>query len=192
MTPAILGVCWRRPVRALPHDRSSERYRIAVLRLWTDAAGTDKSGHSVVVDVVVEGAPAMQTWAPILRRRVQALRRSTTRRLFPARVELVATSGECLWVGDLTPQTDAELATELLSRVLARGTPALLVLVRPGHHEEVVDLDQRWIAAAHAAVALTGCSLGGAVVVSRWGWQDRLSGAGRSWKRLRGHAFEAP
>lgn len=84
---------------------------------------------------------------------------------------------------DLSSRTDVLAA--LIQRV--RGDhPAqpMIWLTRPGDCEETWDSDLAWGAAAHAALGEAGLPAV-FVVVSRHGWFDPFTGAGRRWVRAR-------
>jgi hypothetical protein len=70
-----------------------------------------------------------------------------------------------------------------LLRRTAGTEPRLVWLTRPGDLA-LQDLDAAWLAATRAAGAEAGLPLT-MVVVTRHGWRDPRSGAGRTWKRLR-------
>lgn len=126
----------------------------------------------------------------VLRDLVLGLRARFRRRRFPVRV-CVGDPGGALasveLVDDLEPGgLDLALMTELVAALLLavpeQGRP-LAWLERPGvpaWH----DLDALWLPAAVAAYAEAGLPLT-AVVVTKQGWYDPRTGAGRQWKRLR-------
>lgn len=90
--------------------------------------------------------------------------------------------------GDLACCTD--LAGGLLLRCRALGQPHLAWLTRPGDLE-VRDLDITWCGAVRSAYAEAGVR-GLAVVVTRHGWVDPLTGEGRTWVRLRRSSTAEP
>lgn len=72
---------------------------------------------------------------------------------------------------------------EALLRVTREVPERLLWLTRAGALD-LHDADVRWLAASRAAQAETGLPHR-FVVVTRHGWRDPGTGAGRSWRRLR-------
>jgi hypothetical protein len=80
---------------------------------------------------------------------------------------------------------DLALRCELLAAVLHRRAegPVMTWLTRPGRLE-VQDLDLEWLRAVTAVREEMGRPLP-YVVVTRAGWRDPRSGAGRTWRRLR-------
>lgn len=129
-----------------------------------------------------------------LRARVITLRSATRRRTFPAAVELVApgtpADDDALAVWNYGDEsTDHALRVDVLVRLLAdcssRGVSAVaLVHVRPGPHEPT-DLDHGWAAATRTAAAISAVEVVNVLALSRWGWHDLVSGAERTWTRLR-------
>jgi hypothetical protein len=128
---------------------------------------------------------------------VLALRETTRRRLFPARVELVAADASETddpltgWTYGEQPDAalDHALRVDVLVRLLTHcgcqgARTVSLVHVRPGPHEPG-DHDVAWAAAARAAAGISGVDVSASIVVSRWGWQDMDTDVQRSWVRLR-------
>lgn len=136
---------------------------------------------------------------PVLRAEVAALRRREQRRIFPAR--LCVGPGSERWVSQELPwpprdRLDEGLLFDLLDglydagpRVGAHPGPPvgdrLTWLVRPGRPEPH-DLDLRVAAVVERVRAAHGTpGAAGLVVLTRYGWLDPLTGASRTWKRLR-------
>jgi hypothetical protein len=137
-------------------------------------------------------ASALHPW---LRLRVAALRGSTLRRVFPASVEVVDVpplpgcvdprAGVSSWQHD-GDVLDRGLRVDLIARLAAgRATRIAVVVVRPGHHLEGTAEDAQWCGAAQQAAGHLDKQLAAVVLLSRWGWLDRLSGEHREWRRLR-------
>ena len=82
---------------------------------------------------------------------------------------------------DLAARTEA--VGTLLDLAGERSAPPWLLLFRPGR-PGAHDADAEWLAAALAAYAEAGKDLT-FVVITRTGWFDPRSGAGRTWARLR-------
>jgi hypothetical protein len=139
-------------------------------------------------------APPTGPPAAWLRARVLALRTHTRRRVFPGTVEVVPhglaahAPPAAAWEYGREPG-DHALRVDVLVRLLTdcgcRGLPLVHVVhVRPGPHEPG-DLDLGWAAAATVAAGVSGTDVAGVLMVSRWGWCDLRTGAGRTWVRLR-------
>lgn len=77
----------------------------------------------------------------------------------------------------------ADVLAALLQRSRRHGRVPLVWLTRPGPLD-LQDVDAQWLSAARTAAAEAGLGLT-LVVVTRQGWRDPRSGAGRVWKRLR-------
>lgn len=93
-------------------------------------------------------------------------------------------------VTDGSGRLDHALRTDVVSALLATvqrpdvaTAQPITWLARPSSHEEP-DCERDWLAAATAAHAELGLPLV-YVVVTRHGWRDPRSGAGRSWRRIR-------
>ncbi|MDP9392222.1 MAG: hypothetical protein M3P89_12800 [Actinomycetota bacterium] len=136
------------------------------------------------------GVNPTQCWGPWLRGRVALLRRTTRCRHFPASLEVVAVGtaagapAAATWSADDT-RLDHALRVEVLVRLLTgRAHPLAVVWVRPGHHDPG-DGDFAWLAASRVAADVALASVPAVVVVSRWGWTELVTGAQRSWVRLR-------
>ncbi|WP_248582045.1 hypothetical protein [Nocardioides sp. InS609-2] len=76
-----------------------------------------------------------------------------------------------------------EVAAALVHRVRPRAAAPWLWITRPGPLS-VVDADLAWSSASRAALAEAGLSTR-FVVVTRHGWREPTTGAGRAWDRLR-------
>lgn len=88
--------------------------------------------------------------------------------------------------GDVT--WDHGLRSDVVAALLRRSRgadpePPLVWLSRPGDLA-LHDVDVAWLSAARTAFAEAGVPLT-MVVLTRQGWRDPRSGAGRVWKRLR-------
>ena len=84
-------------------------------------------------------------------------------------------------------QTDHSLRCDLVAAMLRRAGrwhPVPLVWLTRTGDLDLQDVDVRWLASARAAYAEAGAQLV-MVVVTRHGWRDPRSGAGRDWVRLR-------
>lgn len=145
-------------------------------------------------------APAAHLLDAWLRARVLRLRESTTRRCFPASVELTPPAADrtaeaaCAWCYG-NASTDHALRVDVLVRLLTdcrcRGVrTTFMVHVRPGPHEPG-DHDFAWGCAARAAAGVTGVAVPGVIALGRWGWSDLDTGAQRSWVRLRRRGADA-
>ena len=92
--------------------------------------------------------------------------------------------------------TDHALRADIVAAMLGRGpdvrlTPPWVWLARAGDLA-LHDLDVAWLGAASTAYAEAGVDLT-MVVVTRRGWRDPRTGAGRTWVRLRaGASVPAP
>jgi hypothetical protein len=127
--------------------------------------------------------------ALLLRREVGLLRQRETRRAFDTSVYVGTLGGErdsfVVRRRDL-PTLDRGLRVDVVSELLERTADALRTgwTVRPGT-AEAHDEDAEWHAAARAAFAMHGRPLEAFYAITRYGWRDVATGAGRSWKRLR-------
>ena len=128
---------------------------------------------------------------PVLRAEVAALRRREQRRIFPAR--LCVGPGSERWVTQELPwpprdRLDEGLLFDLLDGLydaVPHPGDRLTWLVRPGRPEPH-DLDLRVTAVVDRVGAAHGPDYPrGLVVLTRYGWLDPLTGASRTWKRLR-------
>ena len=122
-----------------------------------------------------------------LRRAVLEHALSERRRIFAPLLHVGAPGGpQALFAPGRPADTDHALRTDVVAALLRRtaGTePRLVWLTRPGDLA-LQDVDAAWLAATRAAGAEAGLPLT-MVVVTRHGWRDPRSGAGRTWKRLR-------
>ena len=127
--------------------------------------------------------------ASLLRLEVGRLRARESRRVFDAALHIGTLAGERdswqLLAQDL-PALDAGLRVDVVCRLLANGdAPGRTAwLVRSGL-PELSDRDLAWFAASTAAFGIHAVRLEGFYVITRTGWLDVRSGAGRVWKRLR-------
>lgn len=84
-------------------------------------------------------------------------------------------------------RVDHALRTDVVAAMLRRtavpGRAPLVWLTRSGDLD-LEDVDAAWLAACRAAGAEAGLDPA-VVVVTRRGWRDPRSGAGRTWQRLR-------
>jgi hypothetical protein len=127
---------------------------------------------------------------------VAAFRRAEQRKVFPVRLHVGRPAGERVWVD--TPWREGhtyddglrmDVCVALLDRwraqaaTYAAGAPYLW-LSRPGGPQRH-DLDAAWAAAAARAWAAEAVPVAGFRVVTKHGWSDPVSGAGRTWRRLR-------
>ena len=121
-----------------------------------------------------------------LRRLVLDHKVAERRHRFPAVLHLGGPGRPEVGRLDESTQTlDHALRCEVLGALLRRAadTPVLAWLTRPGALD-VQDVDLAWLRAVAAVNGETGRSLR-YVVVTRTGWRDPRSGAGRTWARLR-------
>jgi hypothetical protein len=122
-----------------------------------------------------------------LRRAVLEHAGSERRRIFAPLLHVGTPGGpQALFAPGPLPATDHALRTDVMAALLRRTSAIdgrLVWLTRPGDLE-LQDLDAAWLAAARAAGAEAGVPVT-MVVVTRHGWRDPRSGAGRTWKRLR-------
>ena len=136
-----------------------------------------------------------------LRAEVGLLRAEVTRRMFPARLAL-GTPGQrgpgTVLSGPLAgtqgapwpppPWLDTGMRVDVVDRLLGHrglgGGPLDAWLLRPGV-ASLHDEDLAWLAAVRHASTAGGAAVEGFWVVTRYGWLDPVSGASRSWKRLR-------
>ena len=148
-----------------------------------------------------EHAPhAAEPPAPLAPDLESALRRAVLdhvatehRRVFPPVLHLGVPGGRHCRLPQDGPRPDHALRTDLLEALFRRHHAAqsdgsatgrtLLWFTRPGDLEPEDD-DQEWASAARSAGSELGVVLP-LVVVTRQGWRDTGSGAGRTWRRLR-------
>jgi hypothetical protein len=122
----------------------------------------------------------------LLRRAALDHGRAEPRRVYPALLH-VGTPGAAEAVFPDSETTDHGLRCDIVAAMLRRtrrGTAPPLVWVTRAGDLDLQDVDARWLASARAAYAEAGVPLV-MVVVSRRGWRDPRSGAGRLWARLR-------
>jgi len=137
----------------------------------------------------VEGIhePVTRSLHRTLRRAVLEHAGSERRRIFAPLLHVGTPGGpQALFAPGPLPATDHALRTDVVAALLRRTSAIdgrLVWLTRPGGLE-LQDLDAAWLAAARAAGAEAGVPVT-MVVVTRHGWRDPRSGAGRTWKRLR-------
>jgi hypothetical protein len=137
----------------------------------------------------VEGIhePVTRSLHRTLRRAVLEHAGSERRRIFAPLLHVGTPGGpQALFAPGPLPATDHALRTDVMAALLRRTSAIdgrLVWLTRPGDLE-LQDLDAAWLAAARAAGAEAGVPVT-MVVVTRHGWRDPRSGAGRTWKRLR-------
>lgn len=146
-------------------------------------------------------APAADATADptgVLRLEVGRLRARERRRRFPLAVAVGTLGGErsLLEVGWPEPRDlDQGLRTAVVEALLTRGPAAETSpacgprdleawIMRPGH-PTLHDTDLAWYSAARLACASYDVQLQRFIVLTRTGWLDPVSGASRSWKRLR-------
>lgn len=126
-----------------------------------------------------------------LRRAVLDLKVRHPRGRFPIRVEAGRPGGASCWfeIGH-DDRLDQALRTEVAGALVHRSRPRVaspwVWLSRPGPLW-VGDADLAWSAAGGAALAEAGLAPR-FVVVTRQGWHDPRTGAGRAWLRLRDRA----
>ena len=127
-----------------------------------------------------------RTEQAMLRRLVTEHKAAERRRRFPAALHLGGPGRpEAGLVDESSDTFDHALRCEVLSALLRRAVvvPLMAWLTRPGTLE-VQDVDLAWLRAVAAVNAETEHCLP-YVVVTRAGWRDPRSGAGRTWARLR-------
>lgn len=131
--------------------------------------------------------PVTRSLHRTLRRAVLEHAGSERRRIFAPLLHVGTPGGpQALFATGPLPATDHALRTDVMAALLRRTSAIdgrLVWLTRPGDLE-LQDLDAAWLAAARAAGAEAGVPVT-MVVVTRHGWRDPRSGAGRTWKRLR-------
>ena len=131
--------------------------------------------------------PVTRSLHRTLRRAVLEHAGSERRRIFAPLLHVGTPGGpQALFAPGPLPATDHALRTDVVAALLRRTSAIdgrLVWLTRPGGLE-LQDLDAAWLAAARAAGAEAGVPVT-MVVVTRHGWRDPRSGAGRTWKRLR-------
>ena len=132
------------------------------------------------------GSPALQA---VLRRAVLDHRAAERRRVFAPRLHVGRPGGPAAVLA-CGPEEgyDHALRADVVAAMLARwrrqdGGVPLVWLTRPGELC-VQDVDAAWLAGARTATAEAAIELT-MVVVTRQGWLDPRSGAGRTWTRLR-------
>ena len=139
-----------------------------------------------------------------LRTEVALLRGEEQRRVFALRLALgepgvrgprtLLSGGVAPWEGapwPTQPWLDRGLRLDVADRLVGRvatthaaGDPVRAWLLRPGQ-PSLHDEDVAWLAATRHALSAHGLDLDGFWSVTRYGWLDPVSGASRSWKRLR-------
>jgi hypothetical protein len=137
----------------------------------------------------VEGIhePVTRSLHRTLRRAVLEHAGSERRRIFAPLLHVGTPGGpQALFAPGPLPATDHALRTDVMAALLRRTSAIdgrLVWLTRAGGLD-LQDVDAAWLAAARAAGAEAGVPVT-MVVVTRHGWRDPRSGAGRTWKRLR-------
>lgn len=133
----------------------------------------------------------------LLRRAVVDHARGERRRVHPPALHLGVPGRrvERLDLADLGPgHTDPGLRTDVVAALRVRARPldaeALVWLTRAGGLERQ-DVDVAWLLAARTAYAEAGAAPPLFVVVGRRGWRDPVTGAGRTWTRVRLPASDA-
>ena len=136
--------------------------------------------------------PGADAFSPAERRRLRAavleLKARSPRGRFAIRVGAGSPGGPAHWfeIGRddrLDHALRIEVSAALLHRVRPLAHEPWLWITRPGPLS-VVDADLAWSSAGRAALAEAGLSTR-FVVVTRHGWSEPMSGAGRAWGRLR-------
>ncbi|MDE0776990.1 MAG: hypothetical protein OSB43_12005 [Nocardioides sp.] len=122
-----------------------------------------------------------------LRRAVLEHAVAERRRVFPPVVHVGMPGAEEACFAPDGHDLDQALRTDVVEALARRarrpGDPLLVWLTRRGDLGEQ-DADLRWARAARSAADELECELP-MVVVTRRGWRDPLSGASRTWRRLR-------
>jgi hypothetical protein len=137
------------------------------------------------------GEPLSGADLVLLRRLVLEHKSAERRHRFPAVLHLGAPGRPEVGrvVEDASSGLDHALRCDLLEALLKRtgaldrDRPLMTWLTRPGPLE-VQDVDLTWLRAVTAVNGETERDLA-YVVVTRDGWRDPRSGAGRTWRRLR-------
>jgi hypothetical protein len=132
------------------------------------------------------GEPVSPADQARLRRLVLEHKAEERRRHFPAVLHLGGPGRpESGRVDESAASLDHALRCDVLEAMLrrARAGPLMTWLTRPGDLE-VQDVDLAWLRAVATVNAETGRALP-YVVVTRDGWRDLASGAGRTWRRVR-------
>lgn len=134
----------------------------------------------------------------LLRRAVVEHALTERRRVHPPALHLGVPGRrvERLDLADLGPgRADPGLRVDVVAALRVRARPlddrAFVWLTRTGGLEQQ-DVDGRWLVAARAAYAEAGAPPPLFVVVDRRGWRDPVTGAGRTWARVRLPADELP
>lgn len=132
--------------------------------------------------------PVDPVLAAVLRRAVVDHSRTERRRTFPTLVHVGVPGGsEAIFAVVPGEPLDHGLRSDVVAALLQRTRRGRMVpmvwLTRPGPLV-LEDVDAQWLSAARSAAAEAGVALT-MVVVTRLGWFDPRSGAGRVWKRVR-------
>jgi hypothetical protein len=133
------------------------------------------------------GEPLTRSLHRTLRRAVLEHGVSERRRVFAPLLHVGTPGGSQALFGPGPPtDTDHALRTDIVAALLRRttGVDGRLVWLTRAGDLQLQDIDAAWLAAARAASGEAGLPLT-MVVVTRHGWRDPRSGAGRTWKRLR-------
>jgi hypothetical protein len=133
------------------------------------------------------GEPLTRSLHHMLRRAVLEHAVSERRRVFAPLLHVGTPGGsQALFAAGPLTATDHALRTDIVAALLRRtsGVDGRLVWLTRAGGLELQDVDAAWLAAARAAAGEAGVPLT-MVVVTRHGWRDPRSGAGRTWKRLR-------
>jgi hypothetical protein len=157
--------------------------------LWKPGAGPTDLGHRGGVPPT--GEPLSRADLALLRRLVLEHKSAERRLRFPPVLHLGAPGGPVVGrvvedsANDLDHALRCDLVEAMLKRTgtLARDRPLMTWLTRPGPLD-VQDVDLAWLRAVATVNGETERDLA-YVVVTRDGWRDPRTGAGRTWLRLR-------
>lgn len=126
--------------------------------------------------------------AALLRLAVALHARAETRRVFPPVLHVGRPGGtEAVFgAGEAGQRLDHALRTDVVEALVraTREVPDRLLWLTRAGGLDLHEVDVAWSAAARSADAETGATHR-FVVVTRHGWRDPATGAGRSWRRLR-------
>jgi hypothetical protein len=108
-----------------------------------------------------------------------------TARALPTLVHVGELAGDRITI-PADPSYDAGLRSDVLTRALARSIDERTsIWLTRGGPLSVGDMDLAWFAAARTAFGRHGVGDPAVHVVTRYGWFDLSTGAGRTWRRVR-------
>lgn len=127
--------------------------------------------------------PVPRRWERLLRRAVLDLATTEHRHHFPATVHVGTPGASVLTLAD-DPAWDRAVRADILGAMLRRSAAEPLVWITRAGQLTLHDVDAAWLSPTLAVAQERGDDLR-LVVVTRHGWTDPRSGAGRVWKRIR-------